>query len=395
MLERAIIHLNVADFAVAVERLEDTSLRSRPLLIAAGAGGRASVYDMSEEAYQDGVRKGMRLSRARRLCRRAAVLPPQPLLYRRAMQGLVSEVSSFSPKIEQGLLDGHLFVDVTGTHRLFGPPPDIAWRLRKQLGNRLGIRPIWTVATSKLVSKVASRLVKPLGEYIVGPGEESAFLAPLPLTILPGVSRHQQGRMAEFNLSRVGELASLSPQQLMVIFGKGGEFLHQVSRGIDSCQVHAENESAAKIFFEHLFDDDCGDHELVRICLRGLAGRLCRKLRSRQLECRRVMVELHHSDGRRSTGGSSGRQGSSRDVEIEKMAFDALLRAWSMRSRLRSCRLIADRLQKVSPQLSLFCTKNPRQLREEKLFAAMDRVRSRFGHDAVWFGPGKCADSSA
>ncbi len=394
MFERSIIHLNVADFAVAVERLEDSTLREKPLLIASGSTGRTTVYDMSEEAYQDGVRKGMYLHLARRYCRRAKVLQPQPLLYRKAMQALVTEVRGYSPRIEQGGMDGHLFIDVSGTHRLFGPPPDIAWRLRKQLSNCLGIRPIWTVASNKLVSKVASRLVKPLGEYIVGPGEEDDFLAPLPLELLPGVTKQERGRMDEFNLQRIGQLAGLNKQQLIVLFGKGASYLYEASRGIDRRPVCAENVGSSRIRFEEIFADDTCDRKFVESKIRNLAACLCRELREKRLETGRVLIELHYSDGRSSMRQAVYARGSNNDFVVEKLALTGLKRAWSSRSRLRSCVVVCDRLRRCSAQLSLFCGKSEKELQREKIIKAMDSIRNRFGHDSICLG-GRIVKSTA
>jgi len=217
--ERSVIHFNVADFAVSVERVVDNGLHGRPLIIAPLQTARAEVYDMSEEAFKEGVRKGMNLGRATKICRGATVLAPRPTLYQKAMVLFLKEVQNYSPLIESGFDDGHFFVDVTGTHRLHGPPPDIGLRIRRSVRTRLGIDPIWTLGTSKLVSKVASRLVKPIGEYIVSPGDEAIFLAPLPVSILPGITRQELQKLEGFQLETVGALAKLSRQQLMVPFG--------------------------------------------------------------------------------------------------------------------------------------------------------------------------------
>ena len=114
-MERFIIHLNIADFAVALERNVDCRLKGRPVIIAPKSSARAAVYDMSEEAYQAGVRKGMTLFMARRLCRDASILPPHLHLYEMAMKGLLKKALPYSPLIEPGNDDGHLFLDVTGT----------------------------------------------------------------------------------------------------------------------------------------------------------------------------------------------------------------------------------------------------------------------------------------
>ena len=131
MRERFIIHLNVADFAVAIERLTDSRLRERPVIVAPQGAVRAAVYDMSEEAYQNGVRKQMPLKRALRRCWDACVVAPHVNRYENAMKALVRCALPYSPLVEMADHNGHLFVDATGTGQLFGPPPDVAWRIRK------------------------------------------------------------------------------------------------------------------------------------------------------------------------------------------------------------------------------------------------------------------------
>lgn len=139
--------------------------------------------------------------------------------------------------IESGQGDGHFFVDVTGTHRLHGPAPDVGWRVRRHVRNGLGINPIWTLGTSKLVSKVASRLVKPVGEYIVDAGDEARFLAPLSVELLPGLTRHEHTVLREFRLFTIGSIAGLSENQLMIPFGSRSRVLHEMSRGIDDSTI--------------------------------------------------------------------------------------------------------------------------------------------------------------
>ena len=133
-IDRSIIHLNVADFAVAVERAVDPRLNQRPVVIAPEGAARAAVYDMSNEAYLAGIRKGMALRRAQRRCKDARILPPHPDRYEQAMRDLLKRALPYSPLIETGEDDGHLFMDATGTGRLFGPPRDVAWRLRRLCG---------------------------------------------------------------------------------------------------------------------------------------------------------------------------------------------------------------------------------------------------------------------
>jgi DNA polymerase-4 len=384
--ERAVLHFNVADFAVAVERVTDCRLRHRPLLIAPLQAGRAVVYDMSEEAYREGVRKGMPLRQATRICPGSAVLPPRVGLYQRAMQAFFKELQGYSPLIECGQADGHFFADVTGTHRLYGPAPDIGWRVRRHARTSLGINPIWTLGTSKLVAKVASRLVKPVGEYIVTPGEEEAFLAPLPVAVLPGLTDRELAKLHDFRLITIGALAGLSRHQLMVPFGSRSDYLHDISRGIDATLVCRPDAGAEAIDYEHIFADDSNDQREVEGVVAALVSRAGGSLRGRQQVARRVGIWLRYSDGGHVVRQASCRIGTSGDFFLHKLALAALQRAWTRRTRIRSCRLVCDRLQRRSPQLPLFPEQEGPELGRRKVLAAMDTLRNRFGHGVIGVG---------
>lgn len=384
--ERFIIHFNVADFAVAVERQSDTLLRRTPLIIAPLGAARGVVYDMSEEAFQSGVRKGMALFQARRRCPEAMVLPPRFELYQRAMHDCFKRVKRFSPLVEHGCTDGHLFVDVTGTHRLFGPPPDIGWKVRKEFARDLGIAPIWTLSPSKLVAKVASRLVKPMGEYIVAAGEEEAFLEPLPVSLLPGVQPREMRRLHELHIKKVGQLARLSREELTVPFGSRSSFFYESSRGIDHQEVVSGMRQSDAFSCEHNFDDDTNDRRQVRRIVGELAARAGTELRRRGQEARRIGLKIGYSDGVNTVRQASRRLGSSSDFVLRDMALLALDRAWQRRTRLRRCQLICDRLHRRSPQLSLPALEPVHKRSERDVLGAVDTICHRFGKNAIQLG---------
>lgn len=385
--ERAVLHFNVADFAVAVERVTDGCLRGQPLIIAPKGAARAVVYDMSEEAYGEGVRKGMPLKQAIRACPKARTLPPRITLYQQAMQAFLKELRSYSPLIEFGQADGHFFVDVTGTHRLYGPPPDVGWRVRRAVHSGLGINPIWTLGTSKLISKVASRLVKPVGEYIVAAGEEAIFLAPLPVQLLPGLSDRELHKLQEFQLVTIGALAQLNRQQLMVPFGSRCDYLHGASRGIDDSRVCEPGGETKTVNYQHSFAEDTNDRRQLEAVILTLASRAGFQLRSEGQVTRRVGVWVKYSDGGYVVRQATCRTGTSGEFPLHKLALTALQRALVRRTRVRSCRLVCDRLQRSSPQLSLFPELESRRLQQQqKVAGAMDTLKRRFGHGVVSVG---------
>ncbi len=385
-MDRAIIHLNIADFAAAVERRLDRRLDRRPLVIAAPTAARAVVYDMSDEAYQAGVRKGMPLSRATRLCRDLAVRPPQPARYEQAMADLLGQARTYSPLIEPGEQDGHLFVDVTGTSRLFGPPVDVAWRLRRRTLQALGLDPIWTLAANKLVAKVASRLVKPQGEYIVAPGDEEAFLSPLPVWLVPGVEGPDLSRLRELNLTRVHQVTALDPAHLEVALGSRAACVAAALRGRDEAPVLPLGQKPPRVEVNQTLATDTHDPAVLEARLYPMVETAGRQLRRQGRVARRIAVTADYSDGRRAVRQMRVEPPTANDLALFDLARRVLHLAVVRRTRVRHLRLVCDRLIFPPAQLPLFEEERRHVLRREHLVAAMDRIRDRFGMEAVRMG---------
>jgi DNA polymerase-4 len=341
---------------------------------------------MSEEAYQMGIRKGMALLRAQRLCGDAKILPPHPGRYEHAMRSLLKQTLPYSPLIETGEADGHLFVDVSGTTRLFGCPADIAWRLRQQAKKGLGLAPIWSVASNKLVAKVATRLVKPDGEYVVGAGEETSFLAPLPLTLMPGIEHQDLIRLREFNLNRVSQLTALSLEQLRIPFGVRARFLWETARGIDPSPVLPVGQKPPKVTADHEFGNDTNDTATLESALYRLTEQVGGELRRRRRAARRIAVSLDYSDGMRCTRQLAAKPASTNDLILFELARRTLLLAWTRRVRIRHLRLTCDRLTFPPAQLELFVVEQKRSKKREDFIIAIDCIRQRFGNDAIQIG---------
>ena len=386
MRERSIIHINVANFAVAVERLADCRLQGRPVIIAPGGAARAAVYDMSEESYQSGVRKGMTLGRALGRCRDAVVMPPRPARYERAMTRLVKHALPYSPLIEMTDHNGHLFVDATRTGRLFGPPPDVAWRIRKAVRTDMGFDPIWSVASNKLIAKVATRMVKPSGEYVIGAGEEQAFLEPVPVHLIPGIEGEDLKRFREFDLTRAGHVARLSMGQLNIMFGTHSYSLYHAVRGIDPSPVLPVGQKPPVVAADHEFDDDTNHVPVVQGVLYGLAERAGANLRKLRLTARRIKVLLDYSDGRRIIRQAVANPATANDFRLFVPAKSALERAWTRRVGIRHLRFICDRLTYPPAQIALFDENEKENRMSDSLIFAFDAIRHRFGFNAIRTG---------
>ncbi|MGD8610670.1 MAG: hypothetical protein PVG00_10250 [Desulfobacterales bacterium] len=385
-MNRSIIHLNVADFAVAVERAMDRRLHERPVIIAPEGAVRAAVYDMSNEAYLAGIRKGMALQRAVRLCKDIRVLPPHPHRYEQAMRDVLARALPYSPLIETGEDDGHLFMDATGTGRLFGPPQDVAWRLRRQVKADLGLDPIWSVAPNKLVAKVATRLVKPDGEYIVAAGEEKALLAPLSVHLVPGIERDDLLRLREFNLTHAFQVAALSLEQLEIPFVARARLLYEAVRGIDPSPVLPVGQKPPQMTADHEFGTDTNDVHTLESVLYRLVEQAGVRLRKRRRAARRIAIVLDYSDGMRRARQVAAQPATANDLTLFELARRALHLAWVRRVRIRHLRLVCDRLVFPPAQLALFVADRKGDQKRSGLINAIDTVRRRFGHESIRMG---------
>lgn len=381
-MERSIIHLNIADFAVAVETNLQPSFKGYPVIVAPLGAPRAVVYDMSDEAFQQGIRKGMPLARAKRLNRKIRILPPSFNRYEALMKDLFKETLSFTPQIESGRLDGHIFMDVTGSSRLFGPPVDVAFKLKKTFKKHFSLDPIWSVATNKLVAKVATRIVKPVGEYIVPPGDEQAFLAPLPLNLIPGLASRDLTRLYEFNLFTVSQAWMLTREQLEIPFDQRAPIIYDRIRGVDTSPVTTFHDTEAKLQADHEFADDTNHTDLLKKALHFLIERICSTLRSQNQHTDIARIILSYSDGLQSESKQKLAAPTSCDITLFKECLSLLYKAWHRRVRIRHIRLICKKRPARQVQTVLF-EKKTKEMRQTALGQTLDTIRTKFGRRVI------------
>ncbi|MBA3011806.1 MAG: hypothetical protein KKF12_06935 [Proteobacteria bacterium] len=384
-MERAIIHLNIADFAAAVETHLAPSLAGHPIIIAPTGAPRARVYDMSDQAYKEGIRKGMPLARARQINRKIKIIPPQFHRYEQIMKNILKTCLAYTPAIESGQWDGHMFLDITGTGRLFGPPADLAFRLKKQIQKSCGLTPIWSVATNKLVAKVATRLVKPTGEYVVRPGEEKTFLEPLPIALLPDISKADLVRFKTFNLVYVSQILPMSLAQLSVPFAHRAGKIHRLVRGIDTTPVTGILEKDAPLQADHEFADDTVDGAHLKKAVYLLSQTLCHALRQHRMVCGQLALTLFYADGYQKTATENKLPPTANEMVMFGNAAALLFKAWTRRIRIRHIRLVCKKPVRDQIQASLFAHIS-KEDKQEIVFRTMDEIRIKFGPRAVGTG---------
>jgi DNA polymerase IV len=387
-MDRSVLHVDIAAFPIAVERVIEPGLRGRPVVLAPPGSARVPVLVASQEAMREGVRAGMPLPLALRRCPDVAVLHPNEPLYRRATGAVLALLGGYSPLIEPDA-PGQTFLDLTGTSRLFGAAQDAAARIRREIEARLRLRPTVGLATSKLVSRVAARVIRPDGLCDVFPGSEAPFLAPLPVELLPAARGQTRERLSDLNVGRVADLLRFSQAQLRIAFGPHGGRLRCQALGIDASPVRPP-EAAPAVVEETTLAEDSNEEAALLRALFGLCERAGARLRRLEARAGRLRVTLRHSDAIVARREERLAPPVAADLLLFARARALCDRARARRVRVRWIELRCLEVARGPRQLVLF---GPEVFDEkacggaaESLAEAVDRIRGRFGEGAIVAG---------
>src|SRR4051794_34539407 len=213
--EAPILHADLDAFYASVEQRDAPELRGRPVIVGGGV-----VLAASYEAKARGVRTAMGGRRALALCPEAVVVPPRFSAYVEASKAVFAIFDRMTPLVE-GLSIDEAFLDVRGLERIAGKPREIAIRLRYEVREEVGLAITVGIASTKFLAKVASAVAKPDGLLEVPPGEELAFLHPLPVERLWGVGAATAAKLHARGVRTVAEIAALGEAGLVDLLGRG------------------------------------------------------------------------------------------------------------------------------------------------------------------------------
>lgn len=410
------VHLDLDAFFVSVERKLDPSLEGRAVIV----GGsdprqRGAVACASYEARAEGVRAGMALRRAVVLCPRAVFLDGHAEAYldcsRRVRALLVARV----PRVVPRSLD-EFDLDLTGCERVLGDPLEVARKLQAEVRASVGLPCTVAVAGTPLVAKVAAGEVKPVGLTRVPSGEEASYLAPLPVRKLPGIGPRTEARLLSLGLTTIGELAALDPGLVRGALGGQGLSLQARARGGDArlealsrsasswlgpfagatALAHAERAEekgaphepepqAKSVSRQRTFGEDQDEAAVLDQALVALIEDATAALRTDKLRARTVEVSIRWTD----LVDESRRLALPREGEEEAVlarARELLARLLRRRMRVRRLGVGFHGLVPAFEQRLLF--QGPEARSRRALGLALDRVRGRFGWEAIRFASG-------
>ncbi|GAA2704520.1 DNA polymerase IV [Micromonospora olivasterospora] len=374
-----VLHVDMDAFYASVEVRRRPELRGRAVVVG-GIGPRGVVSSASYEARRYGVRSAMPTARARALCPHAVFLPTDPAEYSAASRAVMQIFRDVTPLVEPLSLD-EAFLDVSGARRLFGPPVEIARRIRARVAREQGLTCSVGVAPSKFVAKLGSTRAKPDGLLVVPADRVLDFLHPLPVAALWGVGERSAETLRRLGLATVGDVAEAPFGMLRKALGEAAAtHLHELARGRDPRRVtpeHVEKSIGAEV----TFDVDVADPLEIRRALLALAEKVGARLRRAGQVGRTVSIKVRTADFR--TVNRSRTLGVPTDTAREM--FDT---AWALYTVLdpgERIRLVGVRMEGLAP-----AGETPRQLtldapergwREAE--AAVDAAAARFGRSVI------------
>jgi len=377
---RAIIHVDMDAFYASVEQRDQPELRGRPVIVGGPVEGRGVVCAASYEARPFGVRSAMPMAEARRRCPNAVFLPVRMKRYREVSSAIRGIFLRFTPLVEPLSLD-ESFLDVTGSQRLLGPAVEIARRIKHEILDVTGLTASAGVAPNKFVAKIASDLKKPDGLVVVPPEDVHKFLENLPVSRIWGVGKVTARILEEMGIRTIGQLSRFPVKLLESRLGKAGLEIWSLSRGEDDRPVEPYAD-ARSISHEETFAEDIGDRKTIRRELYRLAEKVGYRLRKRGMRGNVVQVKVRYPDFSTVTRRITLRAPTHNDHVIFREAQRLLERTEAGRKKIRllGVGVSGFRPEGMTGQLGLFPTK---EARSEDEIKAMDRIRERFGPDAI------------
>jgi len=372
--ERSILHMDLDTFFVSVERLLDSRLNNRPVLIG-GTSDRGVVASCSYEARKFGVHSAMPMHMARKLCPEAVVIKGNSYNYLK-YSDLVSEmVREAVPLFEKTSID-EFYCDLTGLDRFFGCY-QFAGELRQKIGKEIGLPISFGLSTSKTVSKVATGEAKPNNQIRIEPGTEKPFLAPLSIRKIPMVGEKTHQLLVNLGIRKIHTLQEMPLDVMSKALGENGASIWKKANAIDPSPVVPFQERKS-ISMERTFDQDTIDVHKLRGLLIAMTENLAFQLRKGEKLTSCVTVKLRYSDFQTETMQCRIPYTSADHILIPKI-LELFEKLYSRRVLIRLIGVRFSHLVSGGYQINLF-DDNEEQI---SLYTAMDELRKKFGDRAV------------
>lgn len=390
--EATILHADLDAFYASVEQLLDPSLRGKPIAVGGGV-----VLAASYEAKVFGVRGGMPGRKARELCPQLIFVGGRFSEYQRLGDAAIRVLDDFTPVVERISID-EAFADVAGCTHLFGQPDEIAGKIRGRVRSELGLPISIGVARTKHLAKIASQVAKPDGLVVVEPGTELAFLHDLPVSLMWGVGPATKARLAEIGVETIGQLARTHSGALQRLIGHAaGQKLAALAWNRDPRRLETHRRAVSAGAQSALGRRPALPRIFVPTLLH-LADRVASRLRAKARPGRTVTVRVRFADMRAVTRSVTLEQPIQATTMLAEIAEELVRGVLAAHPREKEISLLAISVSHLEESMELQL-ELPLGLADEKLKPgsrkglarfgadrAIDRIRQRFGKEAVGYG---------
>ncbi len=374
-MPRIILHVDLDAFYCSVEELLDPSLRGKAFVVGGSPEGRGVVSSASYGARQYGIRSAMPTAQALRLAPNLKIVGGHHRDYGKYSKAIMDLLRDSAPLVEQLSID-EAFLDVSDDPL---PGEAVARGLQTEIRDQFDLPTSWGVASNKLVAKIATEVGKPNGLIVVPNGQESDFLAPLPVEMLWGVGRKTGERLQVEGITTIGDLAKQPEDWLINTFGEHGLYLASRSLGQDKRPV-VEGREAKSVSNERTFSQDVRDRKQLETTLLRLSEQVGRRLRKGDIAGSTVKVKIRWPDFTTITRQTTLHQSTDRDKEIYDTVLKLFHKEWTPGRAVRLLGVGVSNLGTPIRQLDLF---DQSWEEDERLLNAIDSIRKRYGPDAV------------
>lgn len=368
------MHMDLDSFFVSVERLINPTLNDRPVLVG-GSSDRGVVASCSYEARAYGVHSAMPMRTARLLCPDAVIVKGDHEQYTNYSNMVTEILAERVPVYEKSSID-EFYVDMTGMDKFFGCYK-LATEIRSKIIKETGLPISFALSTSKTVAKVGTGEAKPNGQREIPLGTEKNFLAPLSVRKIPMVGEKTYHILRGMGIERVKTVQDMPVQAMQQLLGDNGTVLWKKARGVDHSPVEPYNERKS-LSTECTFERDTIDVDHLRRVLVSMTEKLAYQLRGEEKLTACITVKVRYSDFNTHTMQARIPYTSADNVLIEKVK-DLFAKLYQRRMLIRLIGVRFSHLIQGTYQFDLFNDTTEQM----QLYAAMDKLRKRFGDAAV------------
>ncbi|MGV6862752.1 MAG: DNA polymerase IV [Putridiphycobacter sp.] len=372
-MNRSIIHMDLDTFFVSCERLIDSRLNGKPVLIG-GTSDRGVVAACSYEARRFGVHSAMPMKMARQLCPEAIVLRGNSGIYSKFSHQVTDIIKESVPLYEKTSVD-EFYIDMTGMDTFFGSFK-FAKALRQRIIKESGLPISFGLSTNKTVSKIATGEAKPNNQINILKGEEKPFLAPLSVKKIPMVGDATYRQLCNLGVKRIQTMQEMPMEVMQQVFGKNGTVMWKKAQGIDNTPVVPYKERKS-ISTERTFDKDTIDVVKLKSMVTAMAENLIFQLRRGHKLTANVSVKIRYSDFKTYTLQKRIPYSAS-DHIIIPIVLELYKKLYQRRLLVRLIGVKFSHLVEGGHQISLFDDTHI-----INLYQAMDKMRERYGDRAV------------